>query len=68
MYEFELHRFRSADLRRTAQQERLAREVARAGRAARRAARLAEAAHNGGPDAEPHTGRRGRRSRLPRTA
>jgi hypothetical protein len=38
MYEYEISQFRSAELIRQAQQERLAREVARGRRAARRAA------------------------------
>jgi hypothetical protein len=63
MYEYELHRIRSAELRRTAQRERLAREVVRA----RRAARRAESAGHGTPAAEPHTDRP-RRLRLPRAA
>ncbi|MEU0053394.1 hypothetical protein ABZ299_21540 [Streptomyces sp. NPDC006184] len=57
MYELELHRIRSAELRREAQRERLAREVVRARRAAR----------HGAPAAESHT-ERPRRTRLPRTA
>ncbi|MEU3830871.1 hypothetical protein GT045_26265 [Streptomyces sp. SID486] len=63
MYEYELHRFRSAELRRTAQRERLAREAVRA----RRAARRAEHAGNGTPAAESHTDRP-RRLRPARTA
>ncbi|MFJ4525056.1 hypothetical protein ACIP4Y_29575 [Streptomyces sp. NPDC088810] len=63
MYQFELHQVRSAELRRTAQQERLAREVVRL----RRAARRAESAGHGAPAAESHTDRP-RRHRLARTA
>ncbi|MEU6668773.1 hypothetical protein [Streptomyces sp. NPDC046727] len=63
MYGLELHQLRSADLRRTAQQERLAREAVRI----RRAARRAESAGHGTPVAESHTDRP-RRLRLPRTA
>ncbi|WP_251095055.1 hypothetical protein [Streptomyces sp. Caat 7-52] len=63
MYEFELHRLRSADLRRTAQQERLAREAVRS----RRAARRSGSAGDGTPVAESHTDRP-RRLRLPHTA
>ncbi|MEU1407152.1 hypothetical protein ABZ471_33230 [Streptomyces sp. NPDC005728] len=61
MYEFELHRLRSAELRRQAAQERLAREVRRSRGDARRAALHSTA---GG---ESHTDRP-RRHRLPRTA
>ncbi|MEU6090321.1 hypothetical protein ABZ865_26645 [Streptomyces sp. NPDC047085] len=63
MYQFDLHRMRSAELRREAESERLARETARAVRAARRE----EAARHGGAGAETHTDRP-RRHRLPRTA
>ncbi|KOV95359.1 hypothetical protein [Streptomyces sp. NRRL B-3648] len=63
MYQLELHQIRSAELRRTAQQERLAREAVRVRRAARRAA----SAGHGAPAAESHTDRP-RRHRLPRTA
>ncbi|MEU5537211.1 hypothetical protein [Streptomyces sp. NPDC020362] len=63
MYEFEIHRMRTAELRREADQDRLAREAVRS----RRAARREEAARRGTPDAEPHTDRP-RRQRLPRTA
>ncbi|MER6467897.1 hypothetical protein [Streptomyces collinus] len=63
MYELDLLRMRSAELRREAAQERLAREVARGGRAARRAA----AALRSAPEAETHTDRP-RGHRLPRTA
>ncbi|MET8561405.1 hypothetical protein ABZV75_12720 [Streptomyces flaveolus] len=59
MHALELHHLRSAELRRTAQEERLAREAVRS--------RRAESAGDGAPDAEPHTGRT-RRHRLPRTA
>ncbi|MFI9243131.1 hypothetical protein ACIGXF_11120 [Streptomyces sp. NPDC053086] len=63
MYEFELHRIRTAELRRRAQRERLAREAVRA----RRVARRAENAGNGTPVAESHTDRP-RRLRLSRFA
>ncbi|WP_189819291.1 hypothetical protein [Streptomyces olivaceoviridis] len=63
MYALELHRLRSAELRRTAQEDRLAREAVRS----RRAARRAEPVGDGAPAAESHTGRP-RRQRLPRTA
>ncbi|WP_333773043.1 hypothetical protein [Streptomyces sp. IBSBF 3136] len=63
MYELDLHRMRSAELRREAARERLAREVSRTGRAARRAA----AALRSAPEAETHTDRP-RGHRLPRTA
>ncbi|MFF5535142.1 hypothetical protein ACFY71_22090 [Streptomyces cinerochromogenes] len=62
MHEFELHRMRTAELRREAQQHRLVREAVRA----RRAARRADAGHEA-PAAESHTDRP-RRLRLPRTA
>ncbi|MFF8907690.1 hypothetical protein [Streptomyces olivaceoviridis] len=67
MYTLELHRLRSAELRRAAQEDRLAREAVRSRRAARRAARRAEPAGDGAPAAESHTDRPGR-PRLPRTA
>ncbi|MFF7475996.1 hypothetical protein [Streptomyces sp. NPDC008092] len=73
MFEYELHRIRSAELRRQAADERLVREAVRSRRAARRDARAAGAAGNAtepgdAPVAqEAHTDRRGRR-RLPRTA
>ncbi|QJS09836.1 hypothetical protein HKX69_10155 [Streptomyces argyrophyllae] len=60
MYALELHRLRSDELRRTAQEDRLAREVLRSRRAARRA-------DDGAPAAESHTDGP-RRHRLPRTA
>ncbi|QTE01067.1 hypothetical protein [Streptomyces cyanogenus] len=63
MYQLELHQIRSAELRRTARQERLAREAVRL----RRAARRAESAGHGAPVAESHTGRL-RRHRLLRSA
>ncbi|MGW2702451.1 hypothetical protein [Streptomyces sp. NPDC001340] len=63
MYEYELHRVRSAELLQEAAQERLAREVRRA----RRTARREEAALHSSAGAETHTGRP-RRHRLPRTA
>ncbi|WP_089098589.1 hypothetical protein [Streptomyces hyaluromycini] len=61
MFEFELHRIRSAELRRQAADARLAREAVRSRRAARQEARDAAAVQ------EAHTDRRGRR-RLPRAA
>ncbi|MET7287502.1 hypothetical protein [Streptomyces sp. NPDC005573] len=72
MHEFELQRFHTAELRRAAQQERLAREVVRAGRATRRAEAAArrggpEAGPEAGRDAGPHTGR-AVRSRPARSA
>ncbi|MER6025431.1 hypothetical protein [Streptomyces sp. NPDC001851] len=57
MIEFEYHKMRSAQLIREAEQERLARVVARTQRAAR----------HEDPAAESHTGRP-RRHRIPRTA
>ncbi|BCM69651.1 hypothetical protein EASAB2608_04985 [Streptomyces sp. EAS-AB2608] len=63
MHQLELHRFRSAELRREAQQERLAREVLRH----RRAARRAESAGHAAPAAESHTDGP-RRHGQPRTA
>ncbi|MBX7550692.1 hypothetical protein ABZX95_43515 [Streptomyces sp. NPDC004232] len=63
MIEFEYHKMRTAQLIRTAEEERLARSVARA----RRAARPADRAGHDGTGAESHTGR-ARRHRLPRTA
>ncbi|MDX3576894.1 MULTISPECIES: hypothetical protein [unclassified Streptomyces] len=64
MYEYELHQARSAELRRRAADERLARTVARGARAARRAA---EERASGGAESESHTHRL-RRLRFPRTA
>ncbi|GGN13195.1 hypothetical protein [Streptomyces fuscichromogenes] len=61
MFEFELHRIRSAELRRQAAEARLVREAVRSRRAAGR-----EAGHGAAAE-EAHTDRRGRR-RLPRTA
>ncbi|MFV0133493.1 hypothetical protein ACLGIH_09695 [Streptomyces sp. HMX87] len=61
MYEYELHKARSADLIRRAEQERLAREVVRAARAARRAAAQDTA------ESENHRART-RRHRFPRAA
>ncbi|MGW7546853.1 hypothetical protein ACWGKQ_38005 [Streptomyces sp. NPDC054770] len=61
MFEYELHRIRSAELRRQAAEARLAREAVRARRAASR-----EAEHHAVAE-EAHTDRRGRR-RLPRAA
>ncbi|MEV6114298.1 hypothetical protein AB0L59_17730 [Streptomyces sp. NPDC052109] len=63
MIEIEYHKMRSAQLILEAEQQRLAREVARA----RRAARQAESAGHGGAAAESHTDRP-RRHRIPRTA
>ncbi|AOR31940.1 hypothetical protein BFF78_13560 [Streptomyces fodineus] len=63
MIEIEYHKMRSAQLIREAEDERLAREVARAHRAARR---TASAGHDGAV-AESHTDRP-RRHRIPRTA
>ncbi len=65
MYEYEFHNFRSADLIRQAEHERLVREAVRVRRAARRetAKRSAESTH----DAEAHTSRL-RRHRHPRAA
>ncbi|WP_406440890.1 hypothetical protein OHB00_35270 [Streptomyces sp. NBC_00631] len=66
MFEYELHRIRSAELRRQADEARLVREAVRSRRAARRDAR-----HDAVPEdavaQEAHTDRRGRR-RLPRAA
>nr|WP_189937676.1 hypothetical protein [Streptomyces aurantiogriseus] len=64
MFEYELQQFRSAELIRRAEQERLAREVSRGRRSARRAA--AERAR-GTAESEPHT-HRPRRPRSARTA
>ncbi|MEW2167898.1 hypothetical protein AB0912_33615 [Streptomyces sp. NPDC007084] len=47
MFEYELHRIRSAELIREAQDDRLAREALRGRRAARRAARRASAEQDG---------------------
>ncbi|MGW0761457.1 hypothetical protein ACWD1Y_34135 [Streptomyces sp. NPDC002814] len=60
MYEYEMQQFRSAELIRQAEQERLAREVVRARRAARReaAGRTAE------PDSHTHRPRRHRFARV----
>ncbi|GHI04775.1 hypothetical protein AQI88_36720 [Streptomyces cellostaticus] len=63
MFELELHRTRTAELRREADQERLAREAVRS----RRTARREEAARHSTSGAETHTDRP-RRQRLPRTA
>ncbi|SOD83395.1 hypothetical protein [Streptomyces sp. Ag109_G2-15] len=63
MFEYELHRMRSAQLREEAAQERLARQVRRS----RRTARREEAALHSTAGAETHTDRP-RRHRLPRTA
>ncbi|WP_367320647.1 hypothetical protein [Streptomyces sp. HUAS ZL42] len=51
MYEYELHQMRSAELRRRAEHDRLAREAVRHRRAARREAAERTAEH------EAHTGR-----------
>ncbi|MER5789443.1 hypothetical protein [Streptomyces sp. NPDC001980] len=76
MFEYELHRIRSAELRRQAEDDRLVREAVRSRRAARREARAARAAGAAEHAAvtgdtpvaqEAHTDRRGRR-RLPRAA
>ncbi|MEU6199847.1 hypothetical protein [Streptomyces sp. NPDC047061] len=64
MFEYELHRIRSAELRRQADEARLVREAVRSRRAARREAREARDA---AAAQEAHTDRRGRR-RLPRAA
>ncbi|MEU6283673.1 hypothetical protein [Streptomyces sp. NPDC047028] len=65
MFEFELHEMRSAELRRAAREESLAREAVRS----RRAARRAEAAGRDGTHAESQGDTdRPRRLRLPRTA
>jgi hypothetical protein len=63
MIEIEYHKMRAAQLIREADEQRLAREVARA----RRAARRAQPAGNAATGAEPHTGGP-RRHRFPRTA
>ncbi|MFI1763284.1 hypothetical protein ACH41H_14720 [Streptomyces sp. NPDC020800] len=63
MYDFEIHRTRTAQLRREAEQDRLAREAV----LSRRAARREEAVRRGAQEAESHTDRP-RRQRLPRTA
>jgi hypothetical protein len=63
MIEIEYHKMRSAQLIHEAEQERLAREVARA----RRAARREGSAGHGSAVAESHTDRT-RRHRIPRTA
>ncbi|MBN0046149.1 hypothetical protein JS756_18965 [Streptomyces actuosus] len=55
MYEYEIQKFRAAELIRRADQERLAREAVRVRRAARR-----EAAQRS-VEREDHTGRSGRR-------
>ncbi|MEU0969744.1 hypothetical protein ABZ357_31670 [Streptomyces sp. NPDC005917] len=63
MFAFELHEIRAAELRRRAEDARLAREAVRA----RRVARREEAARHAAVPEEVHTGRRSRR-RLPGTA
>ncbi|MER5854868.1 MULTISPECIES: hypothetical protein [Streptomyces] len=63
MFEMDYHRTRSAQLIREAQQDRLAREAARA----RRTARQEASGRDGDTVAESHTDRP-RRHRLPRTA
>ena len=64
MYDYELHQVRSAELRRRAEHERLARE---AGRVARREAAERDAPGEGGAEPGPH--RPGpRRSRFARAA
>ncbi|MER6085315.1 hypothetical protein ACFY6U_22125 [Streptomyces sp. NPDC013157] len=67
MFEYELHRIRSAELRRQADDARLVREAVRSRRAARREARAAGTAGDVPAAQEAHTDRRGRR-RLPRAA
>lgn len=71
MFEYELHRIRSTELRRQAEDARLAREAVRSRRAARREAARAAGHATATADAlaaqEAHTDRRGRR-RLPRAA
>ncbi|MCF3133460.1 MULTISPECIES: hypothetical protein [Streptomyces] len=62
MFEYALHQFRSAELRRQAEQERLAREAVRGRRAARREEEARRAAAT-----EAHTDR-SRRHRAARTA
>ncbi|MFI6012859.1 hypothetical protein ACIBAG_29280 [Streptomyces sp. NPDC051243] len=65
MYEYELHRIRSAELIRQAEHERLARAAVRARREARREA--VEHSAEGAAETEAHTSRR-RRHRYPRAA
>ncbi|MDC0771153.1 hypothetical protein [Streptomyces sp. HD] len=65
MYEYEIHHFRSTELIRKAEHERLAREALRLRRAARREA--TERSAEGTGDAESHTSRL-RRHRHPRAA
>ncbi|MFF4119460.1 hypothetical protein [Streptomyces sp. NPDC001714] len=67
MFEYELHRIRSAELRRQAEDARLVREAVRSRRAARRDARDGAVTGDATTAQEAHTGRRGRR-RLPRAA
>ncbi|MEV5957981.1 hypothetical protein AB0M11_30160 [Streptomyces sp. NPDC051987] len=62
MFEYELHRIRSAELRRQADEARLVREAVRSRRAARRDAVPGDTAAQ-----EAHTDRHARR-RLPRAA
>ncbi|MFE0511370.1 hypothetical protein [Streptomyces sp. NPDC058964] len=62
MFEYEIHRIRSAELRRRAQDERLARQAVRSRRAARREEEARRAATT-----EAHTDR-SRRHRPARTA
>ncbi|MHC3474091.1 hypothetical protein ACYF6T_36080 [Streptomyces sp. 7R007] len=64
MYEYDLHQFRSAELIRQAEHERLAREVVRDRRAARREAERSERDRAA---TESHTSRF-RRNRQPRAA
>ncbi|WP_405619488.1 hypothetical protein [Streptomyces sp. NBC_00076] len=61
MYEYEIHQFRSAELIRRAEQDRLARRAVLGKRAARREAARRTA------ESDPHTGRP-RRHRFVRTA
>ncbi|MEV7981496.1 hypothetical protein [Streptomyces sp. NPDC086519] len=67
MFEFELHRIRSAELRRQADEARLVREAVRSRRAARRDAPQDAVPADSEAAREAHTGRRGR-GRLPRAA
>ncbi|MEU9335227.1 hypothetical protein AB0D49_18945 [Streptomyces sp. NPDC048290] len=65
MYEYEIHRYRSDELIRRADQVRLARETVRQGRDARREAE--SQSEGSGATGEDHTPRH-RRLRFPRTA
>ncbi|MEV7287611.1 hypothetical protein AB0O01_24105 [Streptomyces sp. NPDC093252] len=66
MYEYEIHRYRSDELIRQAEQARLARETVRRGRDARRTAE--QQTQGSGATGEDHTSRRHRRLRFPRAA